>query len=163
MTGLKSFSHHRLIVEDTVGAALVEAAVIVFSLFLFISAIADYGLGLYRYSLLTYATSYTVRKAAADLVNAEYGKCSLLQAKYEADARRLLSESLLTPGSYEFKSDACTPSHPCGTGTQSSWPLMRMTGKWHVSCFFCLVANREFTVSTTSQAMIENLGFNCSD
>ena len=144
------------------GATMAEFAMAIVIVLGLLGLVFDLGLSLYKYSLLTHATSKVSRNIAAKLDRHWSVDCLDINDEVEQRARHYLGDTLRISGAYSFQTtvfDSADPSQPANPDQQS---VLRVKGIWAVDCFICMLSPKTVRVSTTTETLIENPEFYCN-
>lgn len=120
----------------------------------FIGLVFDLGLGMYRYSILTHATTSALREATSGRLDRSSCSPTALTAEAEEMANKQMTDLGYGPSrGYSFL--ATTQALPVsGGGTDPNLRTLKITGQWKMSCAFCVLLGTQ-AISSVSTGYLE--------
>lgn len=148
------------------GTSMIEFA---FGSFLFLGLIGvvfDFSIGYHRYSLLTDMTTQIARRAAIDLVIHDGENCADLEDEVLNTTAKHYYQDELNLDGYLKPYDETTNPHGVRFGARMDLcdgaPKIVVRSKLNFECFFCMLANTPYEMTTTSRIPIEKGSFACA-
>lgn len=162
--------------HSELGATMLEFALVVGIVFGLISGLFDLGLGLYRYSLLTHATSNVNRQMAVELnrqpittpapcrcsngmndcsaaANQRIQQYANTELSLNLNGLTATAQILTVSGAAPITPAVVTPGFCTDRGNQL---VLRIISTYEYRCILCIMMQRSIPLTTSSQATIEN-------